>query len=176
MGRINFVCALLSLAGCFYGHGRTPPETRPVSTEPKVALYQRKEKYNEEEYAPYKKAGTGSISGQAFAKTNRGDVKYGAGNTVFLTPETKYSAEWYAYGVVLRNKFAEPGVPEAGAFTRETLGDGFGHFRFEELPAGDYYVFCEIKWRVSMHEETGGYVYARVSLKDGEKKTVVVTR
>jgi hypothetical protein len=50
--------------------------------------------FNEDEYLPYAGDGDATITGQAFLKTRGGDVKYGAGNTIFMNPVTSYSTEW----------------------------------------------------------------------------------
>ena len=56
--------------------------------------------FNEDEYATYAGDGTATITGQAFVKTRGGDVKFGAGNKVFLNPVTTYSTEWYQKYVI----------------------------------------------------------------------------
>jgi hypothetical protein len=51
--------------------------------------------FNEADFAPYAKSGTGVIAGQVFAKTVGGDVKYGAGSTVYLNPKLPYIVEFF---------------------------------------------------------------------------------
>jgi hypothetical protein len=60
-----------------------------VPIQPRVA------KYDAAEYAPYSGSGTAKIIGQAFAKTVGGDVKFAAGNRVWLYPVTSMTTEWY---------------------------------------------------------------------------------
>ena len=100
------------------------------------------------EYAPYEKVGTGVVVGQAFLKTRGGEVRYGAGNPVFLNPVTSFSTEWYTRQIVGGERLEETKDPIAVRNSRQTTADGNGNFRFEGLPAGSYYVVCPIVWEV----------------------------
>jgi hypothetical protein len=100
------------------------------------------------EYAPYEKAGTGVLVGQAFLKTRGGEVRYGAGNPVFLNPVTTFSTEWYTRHIVGGERLEETKDPIAVRNSRQTTADGNGNLRFEGLPAGDYCVACPIVWEL----------------------------
>jgi len=160
-------CALLALAmfGC------AAPKSNP-----------RHVSFIESEYAPYRAEGTGSVLGQAFMRTRSGDVKYGAGCTVTLNPVTSYSTEWFDRAV-LNQEWIEDGDARAGAYARTTLADGEGRFRFDRLPAGEYFVVCPVVWEYvdatmqpAVVLPTGGMAYARATVRDGESVNVVVTR
>lgn len=138
-------------------------------------VYPRMATFVEAEYAPYAEPGTGSISGQAFLKTRGGDVKYGAGNEVYLNPVTTYSTEWYQE-TVLKNRRLKPADPRTEKYHWITVADGQGHFTFENVPAGDYYVACAITWMVDAFTTTGDIVHARVTVKDGERIERVILR
>jgi len=59
-------------------------------------LPQGKTLFSEKELEPYKRTGKAAISGQAFLKTQGGDVKLGAGCKVTLSPATQYMKKYYA--------------------------------------------------------------------------------
>ena len=56
-------------------------------------VYQITTPYSDEEHRPYTQKGNSVIVGQAFLKTRGGDVKYGAGDNVYLLPRTAYTTE-----------------------------------------------------------------------------------
>jgi hypothetical protein len=141
--------------------------------------YKRQAQFIEAEYAPYGKPGTSTISGQAFVKTRGGDVRYGAGNEVGLNPVTTYSNEWFEQ-TVRKQRVMEAADPRCDKYYWETRADGEGRFTFENLPAGEYYVFCVISWEVAGQygmETTGGVASAKVKVGSGQHlKNVIVTR
>jgi len=164
------LCFLAGFAGC-----AVPPP--PV--------IQRQATFIEAEYAPYAGEGDATITGQAFLKTRGGDVKYGAGCVIGLNPVTTYSSEWFQK-VILEGLNLSPRDERAVAYHREMMGDGEGRFRFEKLPAGEYYLTCWISWEVDSGYrdrlgmgstvQTGGVAYAQVRVGTGETVNVIVTR
>ncbi len=154
-------CLLCVIACCFLS-ACAPPKARVAVFDPA-------------EYAPFSRVGTGVIEGQAFLKTKGGDVKLAAGEPVYLNPVTTYSTEFFET-YVIGYRDVEPSDPRAGDFSRTVVGDGEGRFRFEGLPAGDYYLHCAIHWYYSEYGQTGGIAHARVTVRDGEVTRAVVTR
>ena len=155
----------MTLAGC-----AAPTRVTPV--------HQRQATFVQDEYEQYSRPGASSIAGQAFLKTQGGDVKFGAGNDVILAPATSYSKEWFEVRV-LRDRAISPPEPRAERFNRSTLADGTGRFRFESLPAGAYYVACYISWMVPGLEglqKTGGWAFALAHVDSGVSSEIVVTR
>ena len=117
--------------------------------------------YSAAEYARYAGSGTARITGQAFLKTVGGDVKYAAGNRVWLHPVTSMTTQWY-------EKAIKAGHPLKAAddrmmqHSKMVLGDGSGNFEFGSLPAGDYYVVSQVSWGVPngfFLNQTGGAVH-----------------
>lgn len=153
---------LLVLAGCVTP---TAPLPRLVS-------------FNEEEYRPYAAAGTSVIYGEAFLKTQAGDVKKGAGNKIHLNPVTQYSTEWYERAV-LAGIPLEPADPRVFHYHREMIADSEGRFRFEKLPAGEYYAICEITWAYVQGNAllpTGGVAHAKIRVGPGEEVKAILIR
>jgi hypothetical protein len=154
------VVAMFGLTACFY----TPP--RP---------WERQTQFNPADYAAYDKPAGSSITGQVFLKTRGGDVKFGAGNYVYLDPVTPYYTEWFEH-TVLRNFMKPDPDTRTHAYRRETRADGEGRFTFENLPAGDYYIACNIRWMTG-DGTTGGIAHEKVHVDAGQQlKNVIVTR
>src|ERR1051326_3888294 len=102
--------------------------------------------FDETEFAPYMKAGSAKIAGQAFLKTRGGDVKFGAGNTVYLVPAIPYTDE--VMGLAERG-FTPRKDPRMEQYVKTTVADGSGNFEFAHLPAGEYWVECGVFWTVA---------------------------
>lgn len=165
MKRAVGLLAILAIAGTLAGCAQPPQPP-----------YQRQAQFIESEYLSYAGKGTGRLSGQAFTKTRGGDVKFAAGNTIYLNPVTTYSKEWFANGIKA-NRNMSPPDERAREYRREAIADGNGNFEFSDLPAGDYYVATGIFWEVPSGQglqRTGSNVGEKVTIKDGETTKAVV--
>jgi len=136
--------------------------------------------FSEREYAPYAENGTASVSGQAFLKTRGGEVRYAAGDDVFLDPATDYQMALYlkdsggkfldSNGDPVLNPVASKGWRK---YRRTTIADAEGRFRFDKLPAGKYYVTSNVRWETGAGS-TGGWVIRDVSISDGQQMSAIV--
>ena len=140
--------------------------------------------YNPEEFAKYQKEGTATVTGQAFMKTEGGDVKYAAGNQVWLNPKTSMSDQWYNEAYLgqdhVYTNFEWVGDDKKykdSIFYAQA--DGEGRFKFEKIPAGEYYLTTGIYWKVPSQyglSKTGGVVTKKVTIKEGESHNFILTR
>lgn len=156
------ICVSLFLSSCA---GMLPPVKRNVA-------------FSEEMFAPSLAKGTATISGQAFLKTRSGEVKFGAGNEVVCVPVNEYTNETQMRGVVNGENLESP-PPAYFKYRRTVIADGNGNFEFKELPAGEYYVSCIIRWEYATQYgamPTGGVASAKVKVADGESVKVIVTK
>ena len=150
----------------------------PGCATPPAKRYERTAPFNETEYAPFAQAGSATITGQAFLKTRGGDVKLGAGDTVYLNPVTTYSIEWFNVNAISQLPITE-GDPRAAKYHKQTVADGSGHFKFSNLAPGEYFLTCTITWEVPTGygiAKTGGTTYARVKVAAGENAEAVLQR
>lgn len=164
--RIDFLLFCL-LAGCI---SPQTPQIQPLTAA-----------FTEAEYAPYLKPGTGRIAGQAFLKTVGGDVKYGAGDDVYLNPVTSLNTEWFAKGVLAGKPVGRtrPDQIKSSTYERHAVADAEGRFEFENLPSGNYYLTCKITWGVpdeGIIQTTGGVAYAKITVRNGQTTKAIVTR
>lgn len=137
--------------------------------------------FNVEEVRWSLETGTAIIEGQAFLKTRGGDVKYGAGNPVYLMPHSPHSFAWYASLTAGRAKNSPSMDPGLAAVTRKTVAGGDGRFRFEGLPAGPYLILTGVTWQTATGyggslQTQGGFVGAPVTAESGKTVSVIVTR
>jgi hypothetical protein len=119
--------------------------------------------------------GASTITGQAFLKTRGGDVKFGAGNKVFLVPVTSYTTEALR---ALRDGEQLQLDPRLGKYIRTAIADGNGNFEFQNIPSGDYHIECPIVWEVAGEyglSQTGEVAYTQTHVDDGQTVKVVVT-
>jgi hypothetical protein len=127
--------------------------------------------FNEAEYAGTDRVGTATVAGQAFLVFEAdGSVAHGSGSTVYLNPVTSYSTEWYEKAVVRTSAITEPDSRTA-RYRRQTTADAEGRFRFQGVPAGEFYVTSPISWSSNLWQ----YAHAKIVVRDGETVDVVVT-
>ena len=141
-----------------------------------TSKYQMVTPYNEKDWAAYEKKGASVITGQAFLKTRGGEVRYGAGETVTLIPVTSYTTE------LLQASMKRAKITNLDSrwenHNKETVADGNGNFEFNNIPAGDYLLQCDVYWQVPGQygmETTGATIKKQVKVSDGEKIKVIMT-
>ena len=152
------------------------------------STYRPKVRAIDEEYAPYANEGKASVTGQAFITAQGGEKKYGAAHTVYMVPVTSRSTEAFERGIV-RNRPVEPEAEQSSEMVkkckRTVQADADGKFRFEKLPPGNYYVYCQIAYKVAHSYaadrnptpvERTEVAYSKVTLAEGEEKSITVTR
>ena len=142
--------------------------------------------FDDAEYSSLKRSGNNTIRGQVFAKTRGGDVKKGAGNPVRLIPVTKYTEQWYTEQHMRGKRPTSPPDPRYASYDTEVVTDADGRFEFSDLPAGDYYVISNVTWetvstnpymqKLGLLDTQGGAMSKRVTLIDGKKSEVMLTR
>lgn len=137
-------------------------------------VVQRVTPFDPSAYSPFAGTGSASITGQAFLKTNGGDVKFGAGNEILLTPVTPYTEEWYEKAY-LQHQNLSPADPREAEYIKSATADGSGNFEFQNIPAGDYFVRCTITWMIDAYTSTGGIVCKRVHVEPGQAKKIILT-
>lgn len=140
-------------------------------------VYHRVAVFNEAEFVTCEGEGEGAIVGQAFLKTMGGDVKYGAGNVVYLYPATAYTREWFQHDAVNIEAVLPDPDPRLTIHRRSTIADGEGRFEFENLPPCGYFAISEVYWHVpGGFFAEGGKVWAPVQVASGKRVKVVLTR
>ena len=150
-------------------------------------VWQEPSSIKEDEYTPYAEQGAGSITGQAFLQRKDGVTVRAAGSIVTLDPATSIGKEWWDRPVRYAHEYFD--IPPSHAFRRArrcVRADADGNFRFENLPAGKYYIQTSVTWQpggywadrivgeiVEIRNWDGGIVGAMVEIQSDE--TVSVT-
>jgi len=132
---------------------------------------QRTAVFNDDEYLPYSKPGKAVITGQAFANTRSGEIRYASGRNISLHPATSYATEYYNLQVVQGKWLSNPDQRFI-TFEKKTTSDATGNFEFKNLPAGKYYVVADFSWCAG---RTPQYIIlgALVEAKDDEVTKVI---
>ena len=102
-----------------------------------------------------KKSGSGKIEGHAFWRTGEGTTINAAGEIIRLVPATPYARERFtalyggarsvAAGAIPKTE-TDPGYAD---YTRTTRAESSGHFEFDGLAPGTYYVTAQIVYKDS---------------------------
>ncbi len=165
--------------GDFVGALTTQPDAAPVTHEAKPAFkcpepVARKAQFNEAEYEHYATAGKAVIAGKACFTLADGAEKCFAGVDVFINPVTTYSTEWYERGWAGR-EFLENSDVRALKYNKKVRTAKDGSYRFENLPAGSYYVgavVCEPAKKDAKECQITRYA-AKVKMKNSVRPTLL---
>lgn len=125
--------------------------------------------FDAERAALIDKAGSATIKGQAFVRVD-GKVSRSVGGDVYLVPRTAYADDYFAQVFGARKaRFGLPKVnnsdPDFKAFTRSAIADSGGHFVFDSVWKGDYYVLAEIP-SVLGHDGWSYWIMERVDVPE----------
>jgi hypothetical protein len=132
--------------------------------------------------------GKNTIKGYAAVTQPNGNVFNCAGQTVTLLPATDYAVERVTrlYGnpdngyrpVTKQITFANTPV-EYTDLRKKTTCDEQGHFRFDNVGDGNFYVSADVIWVFTYgpYKATeGGTLIQRVALKKGQTRDVILSR
>ena len=136
--------------------------------------------FPEAEYLALRKSGSAMIRGRAFLKAPDGGVKTAAGNQVVLNPVTSYSTEWYEKSY-LRGLQMQDADPRLLAYLRTQVADGGGRFVFRNVPAGEYFITTEVRWKAPAGNQGalqvhGGVITKRIKVSAGKTIEVALTK
>lgn len=132
----------------------------------------------EQEYRPYGRGGSATITGQAFLKTVGGDVKTCAGETVILLPATSYARELLRAGRAGFRDIANLD-PRMKNYAHSTVCDAQGNFTFEGLAPLPWIVEADVNWSVPTggdivpHEHQSGALVKEVKLRPGGNRVLL---
>lgn len=135
------------------------------------------------EYEALPKEGTGIVSGQVFLRTVSGDVKYGAGSAVHLTPATSYMQFMYANEGTSRPPEGAKADGRLKKYSYTTQADGGGNFRFENIPPGRYFLISDVTWNIDInpgpipvYSKQGGTIMVPLTVSNGKEIKQHITR
>jgi hypothetical protein len=130
-------------------------------------------------------AETATIEGKVSITTKYGEVQTGGDSTVYLVPVTAYATEWFDRYVVQQQKI-DGKDPRSFASAHAAVVDHDGHFEFQAIPPGAYYVTCNVhyprrglkmgRFNFSLRTVETVEAYAKIHVAAGGKAEVLVTR
>lgn len=134
----------------------------------------------------FKSDGSASITGKASLTLKDGNTLSCSGFSIELIPTSKYADEriFLTYG---NNEFGKvfiednppkfsPDAPEYHSTVRKTTCNSEGHFNFQKLPKGSYYLFAflmpEKRDSEGNIKPEGGAIMKKITLKEKELTSV----
>lgn len=137
--------------------------------------YELVSEFSNDDFAWSLEKGTGVIAGQGYLKTKGGFVQTAVGEEVALIPRNAYTDEIVSVtrteGFFDQYSNVSKDV-DYNQYRRQQTADEKGRFRFEGLPAGEYYIVTRVIWytrdqnsKVSLH---GGLLWGQIKIADGE--------
>lgn len=138
--------------------------------------YERQEleaSFHDVDFAPYRGEGPSSLEGEAFVKTENGEVRNCSGEAVFLAPYTPFDIDVitaFLFHIDLALKKAGQAAP----YWRESSCDSQGKFEFTDVPIGTWIVITAVRWgnsgRVIGGQAEGGQLAKKITLRPGKNK------
>jgi len=147
--------AIMLVTSISYGEDKDPGSAFGQAQE--IAPYVP---FNEKEFEPYKRNGTGTISGQAFLVSQNNEAHFNPGIHVILVPVTSYTAAWFGkalprsrncHHIELNDEheafksciehlehFLRPTDQRIEPYVRLTRSNPSGEFVFSKIPPGKY--------------------------------------
>ncbi|HZR82977.1 MAG TPA: hypothetical protein VFD92_17910 [Candidatus Binatia bacterium] len=129
----------------------------------------------QQESAPYQKKGRGVVTGMVAMQAGTQQIPAPAGTTVYLTPVTTYATARLQKYAVEENELPAKANAQIAWIGRTEEG---GVFRFQDLPAGSYYIVSQMFWTPPWDpgKPRGDVAYTMIQLAPGENAYTVVTR
>jgi hypothetical protein len=157
-GRLTMVALGLLLSSCIFSGFATAP---------------RRVAFDESEFAAYRGAGSGTVTGQLVVTSNDGAVHIGDGTHVTLIPVTAYTKEMVEREIGDGDNLGASD-PRFKKYVRLTTTDANGNFVFHQIPAGEYFVSGLGEWSEG---DDFQYQWAceRVTVGNGQTVRIKVT-
>lgn len=156
-----------------------------ATTAPQVVKIQAA--FDERAAASALNPGSNTVTGSAFLRQRGGGVVTCAGADVDLLPATPYAIErlGHIYGsgngglrtmAQHQKPFSfDPDPAGYRAVARKAKCDAQGHFSFDKVADGDFFVVTAVTWVLSAYSTDGGTLMQRFTVSGGETKNLVVT-
>jgi hypothetical protein len=129
----------------------------------------RRVPFNEGDLAAYRGAGSSTVAGQVTVKSaDDGETHIGAGTTVSLLPVTAYTKEMVEREIG-NGEYLTASDPRFLPYVHIQNTDESGHFIFDHVRAGEYFVASQVEW--SFADDTS-YQWACERITVGAGQTV----
>ncbi len=126
-------------------------------------------------HSAYLQPGTSTLVGQGFLRQRGGGIVTCAGNGVLALPATQFFRERVAkLGTGYGGTVVDDVTPGYGAVVRSGQCDAQGNFKLEGLPAGEWLVLTEVRWRIGYNNQ-GGYLLREVATAAGQAQQVLLS-
>ena len=163
--RLSVVLAALLLSSCaFLGFGAS----------------RRRVPFDESEFAAYRGSGAGTVTGQLVIRSDNGAEHVGnfggsiAGVHVTLIPVAAYTKEMVEREIGDGENLGASD-PRFQKYVRLTKTDGNGHFVFDQIREGEYFVSGLGEW-IEFGEIKYQWACERVTVGNGQTVTIKLTR
>ena len=127
--------------------------------------------FSDEDFAVFRGDGKASVEGEAFVKTENGEVRNCSGESVFLAPYTPFDMDVitaFFFDIDLALKKAGPAAP----YWRESSCDAQGKFIFEDIPVGTWIAITIVRWGNSTRT-VGGQLAKKIDIRSGKNRIVM---
>ena len=152
----------------------------------KLPIHNMQNQFDIKQAETLMKKGKNTIIGNSFLRQRGGQIVTCAGYQVELIPATTYAEErmFYLYTNTengINNSSAYEFIPDSSEYyklQRETICDSSGHFKFDNIADGTFFIITRVMWEIPRGhfiQQNGGYLLKKVTVKNGETKEIIIT-
>ena len=148
--------------------------TIPVLSSCQVVPVVRRVPFSESDFAAYGIPGSASVSGQLVVTDPQGGVHRGNQRVIALLPVSAYTKESVQREVINAEHLVSPD-PRFGKYRRVAKCDEAGNFRFDGVPAGEYFLISLVEWNELFDNPDYQWACERIKVSKGQAYTTTLS-
>jgi hypothetical protein len=134
----------------------------------------RRVPFNEADFAAYRGAGSSMVAGQVIVKSSDGETHIGGGTEITLLPVTAYTTEMVEREIG-NGEYLTASDPRFQPYVHLQKTDDSGHFVFDHVRAGEYYVAALAEWSFA-DDTTYQWACERITVGTGQTVRIKVSK
>jgi hypothetical protein len=146
----------------------------PVLSSCQVIPVARRVPFNESDFAAYGLPGSARVSGRLVVTDAQGDIHPGNQCIVALLPVTAYTKEAVQREVIGAEHMVSPD-PRFAKYRRSAKCDEAGNFRFDGVPAGEYFLISLAEWNELFDNPNYQWACERIKVAKGHGYTITLS-
>ena len=134
----------------------------------------RRVPFNEADFAAYRGTGSSTVAGQVVVTSSDGQTHLGGGTHISLLPVTAYTKEMVEREIG-NGEYLTDSDPRLKPYVHLQKMDDTGHFVFDHVKAGEYFVAALVEWSFA-DDSTYQWACERITVGAGQTLRIKVSK